>query len=133
MKASSVRLIPANAWSKTYAGYHALFGPLSRGRFQVGFMLRLLQLGLVRPAGSRPRLQKFGDALLQRREIVRDAPGHLLSVGGEFDAADQLRRGLELDVNIRREVSLSAFCMRRVLAPAADRNALRASVPRTVW
>ena len=48
-----------------------------------------------RRSGLALLFQQFADALLQRREIIRDAPRHLLSVRGEFDAADQVRRGLE--------------------------------------
>ena len=33
--------------------------------------------------------QQFVDALFQRREVVRDAPRHFLSVRGELDPADQ--------------------------------------------
>jgi hypothetical protein len=40
-------------------------------------------------------LQQFADALFQRRQIIRDAPRHLLSIRGEFDTADHVWRGLE--------------------------------------
>ena len=60
-------------------------------------------------------LQKLADALFQRREIIRDAPGHLLSVRGEFDPADQVRRGLEADVDVGREGFVERILDRRAL------------------
>ena len=48
-------------------------------------------------------LQQFTDALFHRRQIVRDTPRHLLPIGGEFNAADQVWRGLETDADFRRE------------------------------
>ena len=74
-------------------------------RFGLG--LRRLVLGFRLWLGFRFRFvlffQKLTDALFQRREVIRDAPGYFLSIRGEFDPADQVRRGLEPDVNFGRE------------------------------
>ena len=76
----------------------AYSGSACSGRFTgprlFGFRLAWLQLLLVK---------KFVDALFQRRQVIRDAPRHLLSVRGEFNAADQVRRGLEPDADFGRE------------------------------
>ena len=65
---------------------------------------------------GRDRLvQQFADALFQRREIIRDAPRHLLSVRGEFDPADQIRRGLEAERDVGREGFVERLLYRRAL------------------
>src|ERR1035441_1288104 len=48
-------------------------------------------------------LQKLCHALLKRHQITRNAPRHLLPIRGEFNAADQVWRGLEPDANFSRE------------------------------
>src|SRR5271157_5845383 len=73
-----------------------------------GLWLRLgfglwLGLGFGLWLGLGLLVQKFAGALLQRRQVIRDAPGYLVSIGGEINAADQLRRGLELDLSLRAE------------------------------
>src|ERR1039458_5010651 len=78
------------------------FGP----RFRLGLGFRFsLGPGLRRGLGFRFVLlfQKFIDALFHRRQIIRDAPSHLMPIRGELNAADQVRRGLEPDANIGRE------------------------------
>src|SRR5271157_6568016 len=69
---------------------------------RLGFGLRL-GLGFGLRLGLGILVQKFARALFQRREIIRNAPGYLVSIGGEFNTADQLRRGLELDMSVRGE------------------------------
>ena len=64
----------------------ALWFGLRFFRFRLGFGFRFVLL-----------FQKFVDAFFQRRQIIRDAPRHLLSTRGEFDSADHVRRGLEPD------------------------------------
>src|ERR1017187_3133946 len=61
-------------------------------RFRFGFGFRFVLL-----------FQKFVAALLKRHQIIRDAPRHLLPIRGEFNAADQVWRGLEPDANFSRE------------------------------
>ena len=60
-------------------------------------------------------LQELAHALLQRREVVRDAPAHLLPVRGELDPAHQIRRGLEPDADVRREGLVERVLDRRAL------------------
>src|SRR5271166_2890574 len=89
-----------------FSGRWHLF-KLGRG---LGFTVRL-RFGFNLWFGIRFRLwlrldvlvQEFTGALFQRREIIVDAPGDLVSIRGELDAADQLRRGLELDLSVRGE------------------------------
>jgi len=67
------------------------------------FVGALSRLGLGFGFNPGLRFQQFVDALFQRREVIRDAPSELLSIRGELDPADQIRRSLELDVDFRRE------------------------------
>ena len=60
-------------------------------------------------------LQKLAHALFQRREVLRDAPAHSLPVRGELDPADQVRRGLEPDADLRREGLVERILYRRAL------------------
>ena len=71
--------------------------------------------GSALASGSVLLLQKFVDALFQRREIIRDAPRHFLSIRGEFDAADQIRRGLEANVDFSRKGFIERVLYRRAL------------------
>src|ERR1035441_219279 len=80
VNASRAWLIPANALSKSL---WRLSGPM-----------------FVNPCYG---LQQFAGALFHRRQIIRDAPRHLLPVRGEFNAADQVWRGLEPDANFSRK------------------------------
>ena len=59
--------------------------------------------------------QEIVDALFQRRQIIRDAPRHFLSIRGEFNAADQVWRGLEPDVDVSREGFVDRILYRRAL------------------
>ena len=78
------------------SGLASAFGSGLASAFGSGLASRLgFGLGIL--------VQKFAGALFQRRQIIRDAPGYLVSIGGEFDTADQLRRGLELDMSVRGE------------------------------
>ena len=88
----------ARAWLRPLA--RAWLRPLARA-----WLRPLARAWTLRPAwlGLGILVQKFAGALFQRRQIIRDAPGDLVSVGGEIDAADQLRRGLELDMSVRGE------------------------------
>src|SRR5208283_4018732 len=43
------------------------------------------------------------DAFFHRRQIIGDAPRQLLSIRGELNAADQVGRGLEPEVDFSRE------------------------------
>ena len=107
------------------------FWPRSSARlwFRLGLGLRLrLRLGF------RFRFvlffQEFTDALFQRREVIRDAPSNFLSIRGEFDTADQVRRGLEPDVDFGREglVERLLDCralLRRQVKRAAQERGLR--------
>src|SRR6202042_369092 len=60
---------------------------------------RNLGVGLEASFGA--LLQKPVYALFQRCEIVRDVPAHFLATRDELDPADEIRRGFELDVDIR--------------------------------
>ena len=154
VKASSVRLIPANAWSKMLcrlsgelfngpplgphgppvqaSGLASGFGSGLASAFGSG-LASAFGSGLASAFGSgldfgrsASSVQKFAGALFQRREIIRDAPGHLLSVGGEFDAADQLRRGLELDLSVRGEGFLHRTFDRALLCRRQIERAMHA-------
>ena len=74
-------------------------------------------LGLRRGFGFRLVLsfQELTDALFQRRKVIRDAPSNFLSIRGECDAADQVRRGLEPDVDFGREGLGERLLYRRAL------------------
>jgi hypothetical protein len=48
-------------------------------------------------------VQKVTDALFQRRQVIGDTPGQFLSISGEFDPADQIRRRLETQLDCCRE------------------------------
>ena len=122
VKASRTWLIPANVRSKTLC---KLSGAVIIG---ASFRAWVLQAWLT---GSACRLrhasgaasgfrfvllfQKFADALFQRREVIRDAPSHFLSIRGEFDPADQVRRGLEPDADFSREGLVERILYRRAL------------------
>ena len=82
VNASRTWLIPANALSKS-------FWRLSGSMF--------ISSSLHRARRSSPT------SLFHRRQIIRDAPRHLLPIGGEFNAADQVWRGLEPDADFSRE------------------------------
>ena len=102
--------IPANARSKTSASFRARCSldalvPSSRSSGLDGALAPRSSSQLSVPAlGSAFGfrfvlfLQKLANTLFQRHEVVRDAPGYFLSLGGEFDATDQVRRSLEPDV-----------------------------------
>ena len=118
VNASRTWLIPANTLSKTVLEalrihVHWLFvsglgssglSSVSASDLELGFRFRFVLL-----------FQKFADALFQRREVIRDAPGDFLSIRGEFDPADQVRRGLEPDVDFSREGFVERILYRRTL------------------
>ena len=60
-------------------------------------------------------MQQVADALLQRSQIIRDAPRHLLSARRELDSTDQIRRGLEPDLDAGRENFFERPAYRRAL------------------
>src|SRR5664280_2828870 len=93
-------------------GFGLRFGLSFGFRLRLGFGCRL-GLGL----GFRLVLlfQKFADALFQRREVIGDAPSYFLSIRGEFDPADQVRRGLEPDADFSREGFIERVLYRRAL------------------
>src|ERR1035438_3214751 len=73
-------------------------------RFRRGFGFRFVLL-----------FQKLVDALLKRHQIIRDAPRHLLPIRGEFNADDQVWRGLKPDANFSRERFVERILYSRAL------------------
>ena len=123
VNAANVRLMPANAWSKSACRFSGKLFMSALGadhRRAIKRSVRSASYAWL-AKGWQDRFARSHRALFQRREIIRDAPGHLLSVGGQFDAADQFRHGLELDVNISREGFVDRF-LDRARAPTADRT-----------
>src|SRR5450759_270281 len=113
VNASRTWLIPANALSNTFwrlsgSMFMVLCFGLRFFRFRLGFGLRF-SLGFVL------LFQEFIDAFFQRHQIIGDAPRHLLSIRGEFNAADQIWRGLEPDVDFGREGFVERILYRRAL------------------
>ena len=117
VNASRTWLIPANALSKTFwrLCQVSIAGHLSSAGFGSGLSASVS--AQARWLGFRFVLlfQKFVDALFQRRQIIRDAPRHLLSIRGEFNAADQVWRGLEPDADFSREGFVERILYRRAL------------------
>ena len=93
------------------------------GRFGSGLGPALSARAWPLVSGFASTVQEFAGALFQRLEIFRDAPGHLVSIDGEFDAADLLRHGLELDELQGRRFRSARFRSRSSV-PAGGRNAL---------
>ena len=73
----------------------------------------------------------FVDALFKECEVIRNAPNQLLSIRGELDSADQVRRGFESDVDFRREgvverlLDHSTLLPRQVKCAAYERGVSR--------
>jgi hypothetical protein len=117
--------MPANALSKHFAAESggALIG--------LAASAPVFGLGSVLASGLVLLFQQFIDALFQRRQIIRDAPRHLLSIRGEFDAADQVWRGLETDVDFSREGFVERI-LYRARCSAGRSKALRTSAGQTL-
>src|ERR1019366_6146695 len=106
----ALRLIPVLNCSTVPAALLLVefIGSLADLRCQVG---RCLDLGFSFVL----LFQKFVDAFFERGQIISDAPRHFLSIRGEFDSADQVRRGLEPDVDFSREGFVERILYRRAL------------------
>src|ERR1700683_3024319 len=94
---------------------------------------RLSAGALTYPPGQLWRIQDFTDALLQRGQIIGDAPREFASTRAQLQAADQARNALVTDTN--RSASDFRYCLvdlgsllRRQLEGAAHQSGIGRSL-----
>ena len=90
-KAARARLIPENASSKT----SCRFWGRAHGLFAAGLGVRSSAAAGSWLRGSAFSFRSSPTAFSSDDEIIGDAPREFLPVGGELDATDEVRRGLE--------------------------------------